>query len=78
MGGSTGARMAAWLGKYGTKFFGGKDLIKPGTVVMQYTGLSEIFNDPPIYLNCSTSDRITNYKVMNNRINKIREMELML
>ena len=71
-GGSAGARMAAWLGQYGTKSFGEKDLPKPGTVVMQYTGLSEVFNDPPTYANCGTSDWIANYKVMNNRINKIK------
>ena len=64
--------MAAWLGQYGTKSFGEKDLPKPGTVVMQYTGLNEVFNDPLTYANCGTSDWIANYKVMNNRINKIK------
>ena len=71
-GGSAGARMAAWLGQYGTKSFGEKEFPKAGTIVMQYTGLSEIGNDPPTYANCGTSDWIANYKVMNNRINKIK------
>lgn len=33
-GGSAGARMAAYLGTYGTAAFGGDDLPKPGAVVM--------------------------------------------
>ena len=72
-GGSAGARMAAWLGQYGTHYFGEKECPKPGTIIMQYTGLSEVFNDPPTYANCGTGDWIANYKVMNNRINKIRK-----
>ncbi len=39
-GGSAGARMAAWLGSYGPAAFGGDDLPRPLTVVMQYTGHS--------------------------------------
>ena len=46
-GGSAGARMAAWLGSYGPAAFGGDDLPRPGTVVMQYTGLSEYSSDDP-------------------------------
>ena len=72
-GGSAGARMAAWLGQYGTKYFGGDDCPKPGTVIMQYTGLCEVYNDPPTYANCGTNDWIANYKIMNNRINKIKK-----
>ena len=72
-GGSAGARMAAWLGQYGTKYYGEDDCPKPGTIVMQYTGLSEVFNDPPTYANCGTDDWIANYKIMNNRINKIKK-----
>lgn len=49
-GGSAGARMAAWLGTYGPAAFGGDDLPRPGTVVMQYTGLGEYSEeDPPTY-----------------------------
>jgi len=72
-GGSAGARMAAWLGQYGTKYYGEDDCPKPGIIVMQYTGLSEVFNDPPTYANCGTDDWIANYKIMNNRINKIKK-----
>lgn len=41
-GGSAGARMAAWLGSYGTSTFGEKTYPKPASVIMQYTGLSQV------------------------------------
>ncbi|MBR0094279.1 MAG: alpha/beta hydrolase, partial [Synergistaceae bacterium] len=41
-GGSAGARMAAWLGSYGTETFGEKRYPRPAAVIMQYTGLSEV------------------------------------
>ena len=51
-GGSAGARMAAWLGSYGTESFGEKEYPRPAAVIMQYTGLSEVTgNEPPTY-NC--------------------------
>ena len=34
--------MVAWLGSYGTSYFGEKAYPKPGAVIMQYTGLSEV------------------------------------
>lgn len=37
-GGSAGARMAAWVGSYGTAAFGADDLPQPAAVIMQYTG----------------------------------------
>ena len=72
-GGSAGARMAAWLGSYGTASFGEKSYPKPGAVIMQYTGLSEATGDePPTYANVGTSDGIANYRTMQTRIQKIR------
>ena len=72
-GGSAGARMAAWVGNSEIKF-GSEKYPKAGTVIMQYTGLSEITgNEPPTYANCGTNDWIANYQVMNNRINKIKK-----
>ena len=72
-GGSAGARMAAWVGNSEIKF-GNEKYPKAGTVIMQYTGLSEITgNEPPTYANCGTNDWIANYQVMNNRINKIKK-----
>ena len=47
-GGSAGARMAAWLGSYGTEAFGEQAFPRPAAVIMQYTGLSEVTgNEPP-------------------------------
>ena len=72
-GGSAGARMAAWLGTYGTEAFGEKSYPKPAAVIMQYTGLSEVTgNEPPTYNCVGTSDGIANYRTMQNRINGIK------
>lgn len=72
-GGSAGARMAAWLGTYGTEAFGEKSYPKPAAVIMQYTGLSEVTgNEPPTYNCVGTSDGIANYRTMQNRINAIK------
>lgn len=68
-GGSAGARMAAYLGTYGTAAFGGNDLPGPGTVVMQYTGHSEYNeDDPPTYACVGTSDGIANWRTMQARL----------
>lgn len=58
-GGSAGARMAAWLGSYGTASFGEKAYPAPGAVIMEYTGLSEVYgNEPPTYACVGTNDGI--------------------
>lgn len=73
-GGSAGARMAAWLGNYGTEPFIGKNYPRPSAVIMQYTGLSEVTgNEPPTYNCVGTNDGIASYRTMQNRINKIKE-----
>jgi acetyl esterase/lipase len=67
-GGSAGARMAAWVGGYGPAYFGGDDLPKAGTVVMQYTGLSDYSrNDPPTYVCVGDSDGIADWRTMKSR-----------
>lgn len=72
-GGSAGARMAAWLGSYGTAAFGEADYPKPGAVIMQYTGLSEVTGaEPPTYACVGTSDGIAYYGTMEERISRIR------
>jgi len=64
-GGSAGARMAAWVGSYGTKAFGEKEYPKPATVIMQYTGLSEVTGaEPPTYSCVGTADSIASYHTM--------------
>lgn len=68
-GGSAGARMAAYLGSYGTEYFGGDDLPKPGTVVMQYTGHSEYSkNDPPTFVCVGKNDWIASWQTMQSRL----------
>lgn len=72
-GGSAGARMAAWLGSNGTAAYGEAEYPRPGAVIMQYTGLSEVNgNEPPTYACVGTSDGIASYRIMENRINQIK------
>lgn len=71
-GGSAGGRMAAWLGSYGTEGFGEKLYPRPATVIVNYTGLSDVTGDePPTYSAVGTSDGIASYRTMQNRINAI-------
>lgn len=68
-GGSAGARMAAWLGTCGPAAFGGGDLPRPGTVVMQYTGLKEYsFRDPPTFACVGDADGIAPWRIMKARL----------
>lgn len=72
-GGSAGARMAAWLGTYGSAAFGGDDLPRPGTVVMQYTGLGEYSEaDPPTYACVGDRDGIAPWQIMKARLDAMR------
>ena len=72
-GGSACARMAAWLGAYGTSAFGEKQYPKPAAVIMQYTGLSEVTGDePPTYACVGTSDGIASYRSMERYISRIK------
>lgn len=68
-GGSAGARMAAWVGSYGTAAFGADDLPRPAAVIMQYTGLSEYSeSDPATFVTVGESDGIANWRVMKQRL----------
>ena len=72
-GGSAGARMAAWLGSYTTADFGEKEYPRPAAVIMQYTGLSEVYgNEPPTYACVGTRDGIASWRTMQRRIEAIR------
>ena len=72
-GGSAGARMAAWLGSYGTAAFGEAEYPRPGVVIMQYTSLSEVYgNESPTYNCVGTNDGIASYRTMENRIAAIQ------
>ena len=72
-GGSAGARMAARLGSRGTAYYGGESGIpQPAAVIMQYTGYSDVSNDPPTYSCVGTNDGIASYQSMASRIEKIK------
>lgn len=72
-GGSAGARMAAWLGSLGTEYFGEQSYPRPAAVIMQYTGLGEVYgNEPPTYNCVGTNDGIASFKTMEHRINAIK------
>lgn len=72
-GGSAGARMAAWLGEYGTESFGEDVYPRAGAVIMQYTGLSEVTGtEPPTYNCVGTGDWIADYRIMEERIARIK------
>lgn len=71
-GGSAGARMAAWLGSYGPAAFGGNELPRPGTVIMQYTGHSDYTeSDPPTFVCVGENDGIASWRTMENRLRNL-------
>ena len=73
-GGSAGARMAAWLGTYGTEALGEQAYPRPAAVIMQYTGLSKVTGDElPTYCRVGTSDGIASYRTMEERMRRIQE-----
>ena len=72
-GGSAGARMAAWLGSYGTAAFGEAAYPRPAAVIVNYTGLSEVTGtEPPTYSAVGTADGIASWRTMQRRIEAIR------
>lgn len=73
-GGSAGARLAAWLGSYGSGSFGGDDISKPGAVIMQYTGHSEYTPyDPPTFACVGDNDGIADWRTMERRLQKLSD-----
>lgn len=74
-GGSAGARMVAYIGTHGVKYFGGGDYPKPSTIIMQYTGHSEVGQDEvPTYAVVGENDGIANPSIMKRRIETLRSM----
>lgn len=74
-GGSAGARMAAYLGSYGTTEFCDFNFPRPGAVIMQYTGHSDCTkNDPPTYNCVGTNDWIASWETMKRRISNLKKM----
>ena len=74
-GGSAGARMAAWLGSYGTAAFGEEDLPRPGAVIMQYTGHTDYSeDDPPTYACVGENDGIASWRTMERRLENMNAL----
>ena len=72
-GGSAGARMAAYLGSYGTAAFGGDELPRAGAVIMLYTGHSDYTkNDPPTFAVIGENDGIASWRTMERRVNALK------
>lgn len=73
-GGSAGARMADWVGTYGTAAFGERPLPRPTAIIVAYTGLSEVTGrEPPTYSCVGTQDGIASASVMARRIARLRQ-----
>ncbi len=74
-GGSAGARMAAWVGSYGTAAFGAGNFPKPAAVIMEYTGLSEYRQgDPATFAVVGQADGIADWRVMRRRLKRMEAL----
>jgi len=72
-GSSAGARMAASIGSHGTAAFGEGDHPRPATVVMAYTGHSDLSSDePPTFVVVGGRDVIAPPAVMERRVTALR------
>ena len=68
-GSSAGARMAAAIGSHGTAQFGGATLPPPATVVLLYSGHSDLGpSEPPTFVAVGENDRIAPPAVMKRRV----------
>lgn len=73
-GGSAGARMAAYLGSYGTEMYCRKTYPRPGAVIMQYTGHTEWMpTDPPTFACVGDSDGIADWRTVKARIDAMHD-----
>lgn len=70
------AEVPAEPGSYGAAEYGGANVPKPATVVMQYTGHSD-YNpqgEPPTFACVGSSDGIANWRTMQRRIETLSAM----
>lgn len=74
-GGSAGARIAAYIGRFGPQAFGAETACRPDAVIMQYTGLNSAQQqDVPAFAVAGTADHIAPWQSMLNRVNKLRAL----
>lgn len=67
--------MAAWVSGYGTAAFGGDNLPKAGTAVIQYTGLTDYSRDDvPTYACVGSSDGIASWRTMKARLDGLASL----
>jgi len=72
-GSSAGARMVGDIALKGVASFGGRDLPKPGIVVIAYTGHTSFSeNYPPVFITVSEDDRIVDVSVVDRRVENMR------
>lgn len=72
-GSSAGARMAASVGTHGVGRFGAREMPKPATVVMAYTGHSDYArSDPPTFVVVGDRDGIAPPSRMAQRVDALR------
>jgi acetyl esterase/lipase len=72
-GSSAGARMAAAIGSYGTARYGGSNLPKPSTLVLLYTGHSDLTStEPPTFVAVGDRDGIAPPATMERRVAALR------
>jgi acetyl esterase/lipase len=73
-GSSAGARTAAAIGSHGVARFGGENVPKPSTVVMAYTGHSDMSpSEPPTFVVVGERDGIAPPAAMERRVAALRE-----
>ena len=72
-GSSAGARMVAAIGSHGSGRFGGSDLPKPSTLVILYTGHSDLAStEPPTFVAVGDADGIAPPPTMERRVAALR------
>jgi len=72
-GSSAGARMAASIGSHGTARFGGASLTRPSTIVLLYTGHSDLTpSEPPTFVAVGDDDGIAPPAMMEKRVAALR------
>jgi acetyl esterase/lipase len=75
-GSSAGARMAASIASHGAARFGGTALPRPATVVLLYTGHSDVgTSEPPTFVAVGENDGIAPPAVMERRVARLRRAE---
>jgi acetyl esterase/lipase len=72
-GSSAGARMVGDIALNGTAYYGGRDLPKPGAVIIAYTGHS-IYSPgfPPTFITVSADDPIASASVVDRRVHNLK------